>query len=139
MAASDLDQVLDKLAKDVEAAVHALYRGEVRQMTAKARTDGILQKAKADAAQATAGGARPSTPVAVSPRPSVAAPAIAGELVGWSKEEGEAVQKCITAWLPVGGPRDTAPDSKCIPAASMLLPTWGQREKAREALKRITA
>ena len=44
----------------------------------------------------------------------------------------------ITAWLPMGNPRDAAPDSKCIAAMRELTPTWGQREKAREAIRRIS-
>ena len=43
MAAPDIDRILEKLAKDVEAAVHAMYRGEVRQLTARARTDAIVR------------------------------------------------------------------------------------------------
>ena len=41
MAAPDIDPILEKLARDVEAAVHAMYRGEVRQLTARARTDSM--------------------------------------------------------------------------------------------------
>ena len=61
---------------------------------------------------------------------------IAGGALGWTKEEGEAVMKCINAWLPMGPPRDAAPESKCIPAARELSPTWAQRERAREAVRR---
>ena len=139
MTGSELDRVLEKLAKDVEAAVHQLYRGEVRQMTAKARTDGIVQQAKATVAQLTGAGPRPSTPVAVSPRPSVAAPLAVGAAVGWSKEEGEAVMRCITAWLPMGDPRTAAPDSKCVAGGRDLVPAWGQRELARTAVRKLAA
>jgi hypothetical protein len=132
MAAPDIDPILEKLARDVEAAVHAMYRGEVRQLTARARTDSIVRDAKA-ALQAAGAGAAPAMP---SPRPSVAAPMVAGGALGWSKDEGEAVMKCINAWLPMGPPRDAAPDSKCIPAARELTPTWAQRERAREAVRR---
>jgi hypothetical protein len=134
MAAPEIDRILEKLAKDVEAAVHAMYRGEVRQLTARARTDSIVRDAKAAlqvAASAPAAGA--GMP---SPRPSVAAPVVAGGALGWTKDEGEAVMKCINAWLPMGSPRDAAPDSKCIPAARELSPTWVQRESAREAVRR---
>ena len=140
MAEQDIDQILDKLAKDVEAAVHALYRGEVRQQTAQTRTSQIVQGARAEMRKRlqemnAAGGA---SPVAVSPRPSVAAVAAIGSAVGWSPDEGEAVLKCVNSWFPVGSPRDAAPDSKCVPAGRELVPTWAQREKAREALKKIT-
>ena len=43
---NDVDKILDKLAKDVESAVHALYRGEVRSETAKVRTGHLVQGAK---------------------------------------------------------------------------------------------
>jgi hypothetical protein len=77
-------------------------------------------------------------PVATSPRPSVSAPALAGAAYGWTKEESDAVLKCITAWLPIGGTQSTAPDTVCIAAGKMLLPTWGERERARAAVKKIT-
>ena len=145
MAGSETDRVLEKLVKDVEAAVHALYRGEVRQQTAQTRSGSILRDAKvamqalvergsgADAAVP----ARPSSGIA-SARPSAAAVAVSGGAAGLTRDEGESVQKCITAWLPMGNPRDAAPDSKCIAAMRELTPTWGQREKAREAIKRIS-
>lgn len=140
----DIDGVLEKLVKDVEAAVHSLYRGEVRQMTAKARTDRLLKTARerltalipvAAAPAATAAAAATGAP---SPRPSVAAPVVAGAAAGWSREDGEAVLKCIMSWLPVGPPTTADPASKCIPAARELLPTWGQRERARDAVRRIS-
>jgi L-alanine-DL-glutamate epimerase-like enolase superfamily enzyme len=144
MAPQDLDRVLEKLAKDVENAVHALYRGEVRQQTARTRTGGMIreaqaaiQQALADAGAAAASGA--SVSAMPSPRPSVAGVAAVGESVGWTREEGEAVLKCITAWLPMGPPKDAPADSKCVSAMRELTPTWGQREKAREAVKRVSA
>lgn len=145
MPKHDIDQILDKLVKDVEAAVHALYRGEVRQATAKARTTHIVQDARGalhaamgDIGLAAPMTARPSGGVAVSPRPSSFAPAVAGRDLGWSKEDSDAVLKCITSWLPVGGPASTPADSKCIAAGKMLLPTWAERERARESVRRIT-
>ena len=116
----EVDSILEKLAKDVEAAVHALYRGEVRQATAKARTGHLLTSARTAVARAIAGAstagsdqpARPVTPIASSPRPSVAA--------------------------PMGGPASTPADTKCIAAGKMLVPTWGEREQAREAVRRVT-
>ncbi len=147
MSASEIDRVLEKLAKDVEAAVHSLYRGEVRQLTARARTEGLVREARAaleaavSAAPSAAPAPRPSTPPTsgvASPRPSVSAPVLAGGAAGWTREEDEAVMKCITAWLPVGPPATTDPQSKCITAMKDLTPTWGQRERAREAVKRIS-
>ena len=145
--AADIDQILEKLAKDVEAAVHSLYRGEMRQNTARARTGHLVQEARSRvsealgaAASAVAGdAARRPAPVATSPRPSASAPAIAGAALGWTNEESDAVLKCINAWLPMGGPQSTAPDSLCIAAGKMLLPTWGERERAREAVRKLMA
>jgi hypothetical protein len=144
--AADIDQILEKLAKDVEAAVHSLYRGEMRQDTAKARTGHLVQDARAKVAEALSAAAvavsgepgRRPTPVATSPRPSVSAPALAGAAYGWTEEDSDAVLRCINAWLPMGGPQSTAPDTPCIAAGKMLIPAWGQRERAREAVKRIS-
>ena len=144
--ASDIDQILEKLAKDVEAAVHSLYRGEMRQNTAEASTGHLVQDARTKVAEALGAAAaavsgepvqRPM-PVAMSPRPSVSAPALAGAQFGWTKEDSDAVMKCINAWLPIGGPQSTAPDTRCIAPGKMLIPTWGERERAREAVKAIT-
>jgi hypothetical protein len=143
MTRSDIDQILEKLVKDVETAVHALYRGEVRQETVKSRTGHLAQEARAalDAAQRempAPGGASAAGAMTQSPRPSVAAPMVAGAALGWSTEDSNAVLKCIMAWLPLGGP-SSAPDTKCISAGKMLLPTWGERERAREAVRRIAS
>jgi hypothetical protein len=142
---ADIDQILEKLAKDVEAAVHSLYRGEMRSNTAKARTGHLVQEARAKVSSAIGAAAsavtgepvRRPTPVASSPRPSASAPAIAGAALGWSKEESDAVMRCINAWLPMGGPNSTPPETLCIAPGKMLIPTWGERERAREAVKKI--
>jgi hypothetical protein len=139
MASPEIDKVLEKLAKDVEAAVHAMYRGEVRQGTAKARTDGFVREAHASLKSAVEQAASSAPPPMPSPRPSVAAPVVAGAAVGWSKEEGEAVLKCITAWLPMGPPNTADPNSKCIAAAREITPTWDQRQKAHAAVKRLSS
>lgn len=142
---AETDQVLENLARDVEAAVHSMYRGEMRQNTAKARTDHLVQDARAHLERALGSrgeaGAVPNrrpTPLATSWRPSVDPPAMAGADFGWSAEESNAVMKCITSWLPMGGPNSTAPDTLCIAPGKMLIPTWGERERAREAVKKIT-
>ena len=36
------NSILEQLVKDVEAAVHAMYRGEVRQNTVRAKTSQAL-------------------------------------------------------------------------------------------------
>lgn len=145
MSRNDIDQILNKLAKDVEAAVHALYRGEVKQSTAKARTSHVLSDART-ALRAAVDGVTVAVPapagtgdqVAVSPRTSSHAPSVAGKELGWSNEDSDAVLKCIMSWLPVGAPASTAPDTKCIAAGRMLVPTWAERERARESVRRIT-
>ena len=138
MTSTEFDRILDKLAKDVESAVHALYRGEVRQATAKARTDHLVHDARA-ALEAASAARDPKSESHVGPtRPSFAAPTRAGERLGWTAEDSDAVLKCITSWLPMGGPGSTTPDMKCIAPAKILIPTWGERERAREAVKRIT-
>ena len=140
----NIDEILAKLAKDVENAVHALYRGEMRQHTAKARTGQYVLDARGKVAEALgAASAAVSSAVggasnlATSPRPSVAAPVSAGAAQGWTTEESDAVLKCINAWLPMGGPQSTPPDTLCIAPGKMLIPTWGERERAREAVRKL--
>ena len=118
-----LAQALEKLTKDVELAVHAMYRGDVRQNTAKARTDSIRKAAYealrpliAGAAQRVAGG--------------VSRGALANDEVA-------AVMRCIMGWLPMGGPGQSPPESRCIAGSRELFPSWGDRERAREAIKRL--
>lgn len=120
-----LGDIIDKLARDVEAAVHALYRGDVRQNTAKARTE-VHRKAARDAvAQLVGNGTAPSAPAG--PAPTLAA------------EEIEALTRCIMAWLPMGAPNAATDDSRCVPAGRELMPSWGEREKARQAARRLAA
>lgn len=175
MATPEIDRILEKLVRDVELAVHALYRGEVRQDTQRARTGHLLSDARlalgAAVGRATPppgmravtptgplaaipGGPMAATPTGqvraiptgqtsaipamVVPRPTVSTPRNAGVVPGWTTEQRDAVVKCINAWLPMGGPASTAPDTKCIAAGKMLVPTWGEREVAREAVKKIT-
>ena len=144
--AQEIDEVLEKLARDVEVAVHALYRGEVRTATAKARTDHLVRDAvNALRAAQSAAPAAPAAPAAavddlgaVSPRPPASRPSVAGAAIGWTTEEGEAVMKCVTAWLPMGAPSTAAPDSKCIASGREMVPSWGERERARLALRKAT-
>jgi hypothetical protein len=134
-----IDEVLEKLAKNVEAAVHALYRGDTRQATAKVRTGQLVR----EAAELLRSQGRGLPPGSAAPAPSAvgraSAPMVAGTAVGWSREEGEAVMKCVTGWLPMGSPASAPPDSKCIASGREMVPTWSEREVARAALKKITA
>lgn len=135
--AHDPNAILEQLAKDVEAAVHAMYRGEVRQATTRAKTGQHVAAAKAALEEALRGGeARPSTG-AVSPAANVGAPVAAGSASGWTSEEANAVMRCITGWLPMGSPQTTLPETKCVAAGKMLVPSWGEREAARAAVRRL--
>jgi hypothetical protein len=121
-----LDEIIDKLARDVEASVHAMYRGQVRQNTVKARTEGH-RKAARDAL----------SPLVATPgsAPAPAPAATAGSALG--EDELAAVTRCIMAWLPMGAPSAATAESRCIPGGRELLPSWGDREKARQALRRL--
>lgn len=120
-----LNAVIDKLVKDVELAVHAMYRGDVRQNTARVRTDGH-RRAAYEALRPLIGGA-------------TAAPAAVGRPAGsgLTAEESSAITRCIMAWLPMGAPSAAAPDSRCIAASRELIPTWGERDRAHQAVKRL--
>jgi hypothetical protein len=121
-----LDLVLAKLVRDVEMAVHALYRGDVRQQTAKAKTEVHRQSARTALAPLIGNG-RPSGAV-------LTAPASGGDLAA---DEVAAITRCIMAWLPMGAPSAAAESSRCVPAGRELAPSWGDRERARQALKRV--
>ena len=133
-----LEQVLDKLVRDVETAVHALYRGQVRQQTVKAKTEGF-RKAARDALAALLG-AGPAAPAAPAPARDVGATTGRYSVVGskLNPDEVAAITRCIMAWLPMGDPKAAAPDSRCVPAGRELLPSWGDREKAHAALRRAS-
>ena len=126
MEASQLDQVLDKLARDVEASIHAFYRGDLRQNTQRVKTDTFVREARQALLPLVTG-----TPTAVA-----AATATPG---GFSlgADEVAAATRCIMAWMPMGAPNTASPESRCVPAAREMLPTWGEREKARLAVKRL--
>jgi hypothetical protein len=124
-----LDQVLDKLIRDVETAVHSLYRGQVRQQTVKAKTDSHRKMAR-EALGALLRGA-PAASAAVTTGQHSANGAM------MAPDEVAAITRCIMAWLPMGAPT-AAPESRCVPAGRELLPSWGEREKARNAVRRAS-
>jgi hypothetical protein len=120
-----VEQILDKLIRDVEASVHSFYRGDVRQNTQRIKTDTFRNAARqALIPIMSGGGALPSEGVAA----LSGAPLAPDEIV--------AAQRCVMAWLPMGAPTDASPESRCVAAAREVLPSWGEREKARLALKR---
>jgi hypothetical protein len=124
-----LDQILDRLVRDVEASVHSLYRGDHRQNTMMVKTDGHRRAAR-DALLPLVGGAARATP-------SMAAP-ISTSTGTLTSEEVAALTRCIMAWLPMGAPNAASPQSRCVSAAKELAPSWGERESARQALKRLS-
>ncbi len=122
---ADLDQILDKLIADVEASVHAFYRGEVRQDTQRANSSRQKTAAREALTAMTAGGSAQTGGAATGHSPALA------------PDEVAAITRCVIAWLPMGAPSTTSPQSRCLPAARELAPSWGEREKAMAALKQL--
>lgn len=140
----EIDDVLDKLAKDVELAVHAMYRGEARLTTMKVRTSHLVREAatalRARAADAPVLGAAAGVAGAtgaLSALTPATSPSAAGAVRGWRREDGEALMKCVTAWLPMGLPSSALPNSKCVSSGREMRPSWGERERARAALRKL--
>jgi hypothetical protein len=129
-----LEEVIKNLVRDVAAGVHAMYRGDIRQQTAQVRMSAFVTQAR-DALLpllAGSGGVAAMNPMSVG---SLQPPVRASETL--SAEEAAAITRCIMAWGPMGNPSDAAADSRCAPGAKELVPSWGDREKAREALRRL--
>jgi hypothetical protein len=127
--AAAIDRVLEKFMREIESSVHAFYRGDVRQNTQRIKTDTFLR----DARQAL---------LALMPETAGAAPAAAGAAPSGSArpamapEELASAMRCIMGWMPMGAPTTASPESRCVPAAREMTPTWGERERARQALAR---
>jgi hypothetical protein len=102
-----------------------MYRGDVRQNTAKVRTDGHRRTAY-DALRPLLSGA-----------PAASVPASSATSGALSSDEATAITRCIMGWLPMGAPSAAAPESRCVAASRELFPTWGDRERARQAVKRL--
>jgi hypothetical protein len=128
-ATQQIEEILDKLTREIEASVHAFYRGDVRQHTQRIKTDTFrltaVQSLLALTSDADAA-PRPATP-------STGVPAAGATL---SADESETALRCVMAWQPMGPPNAAAADSRCVPGAREMLPSWGEREKARIALTR---
>ena len=127
-AEQQLDEVLDRLVRDVEASVHAMYRGDHRQNTMQVRSE-THRKAARDAILPLIGGV---------PRTPGAAALSFADGAALGGEDLAAIMRCIMAWLPMGDPNAANPQSRCIAAAKELAPSWGEREKARSAAKRLS-
>ena len=130
-----LEEVIKNLVRDVAAGVHAMYRGDIRQQTAQVRMSAFVAQAR-EALLPLLGGSRggiaPVNPMSVG---SLHPSARASEPL--SADEAAAITRCIMAWGPMGNPSEATPDSRCVPGAKELVPSWGDREKAREALRRL--
>jgi hypothetical protein len=130
MDANQIDPILEKLMKGVESSVHAFYRGDVRQHTQRIKTDTFLREAREALLQL--GGGAASAGGSSAP----AAPSASGPMV---PDEAAAAMRCVMAWMPMGPPTSAPPESRCVSAAREMAPTWGEREKARLALKRAAS
>ena len=127
-----LEEVIKSLVRDVAAGGHAMYRGEIRQQTAQVRMSAFVTQAR-EALLPLLSGARGMQPTSVG---TLQPPAPRGS-ESLSAEEAAAVTRCIMAWGPMGNPSEAMPDSRCVPGAKELVPSWGDREKAREAIRRF--
>jgi hypothetical protein len=130
-----VEEVIKNLVRDVAAGVHAMYRGDIRQQTAQMRMSAFVTQAREALRPllgGPSGGLMPMNPLSVG---SLQAPA--GGAGGLGVEEAAAITRCIMAWGPMGNPSEATPDSRCVPGAKELVPSWGDREKAREALRRL--
>jgi hypothetical protein len=130
--AQHLDDILDQLVKSVEGSVHAFYRGDHKQNTGQVKSDQFRKTAR-ESLLALLGGS-------MTPRPGTTLGSLGGGSSGnaalLEADEIAAITRCIMGWLPMGAPNEASPQSRCIPAAKELAPSWGEREKARSSLKR---
>jgi hypothetical protein len=127
-AEQQLEQILDRLVRDVETSVHSLYRGDHRQNTMQVRSESHRKIAR-DALLPLVGGTPRGTPIAPS--------SVNG--ASFTPDEVAAITRCIMAWLPMGAPTSADPQSRCVAAAKELAPSWGEREKARSAVRRLSS
>jgi hypothetical protein len=129
-----LDEVIKNLVRDVAAGVHAMYRGDIRQQTAQVRMSGFVAQAREAllpllaASVASPGGIHPPAVGTFQP------PIRSGPVTA---EEAAAITRCVMAWGPMGIPSEATADSRCVPGSKELVPSWGDREKAREAVRRL--
>ncbi len=129
-----LEEVIKALVRDVAAGVHAMYRGDIRQQTAQVRLSAFIAQAREALLPLLAGGGGTSglQPTSVG---TLQPPARGSDSL--STEEAAAITRCVMAWGPMGNPAEATPDSRCVPGAKELVPSWGDRERAREAVRRL--
>jgi hypothetical protein len=128
-----LEEVIKNLVRDVAAGVHAMYRGDIRQETAQVRMSAFVAQAREALLPLLAGSGVSAGPVRV----GSLQPPVPGSAQPISAEEAAAITRCIMAWGPMGNPAEATPESRCVPGAKELVPSWGDREKGREALRRL--
>lgn len=133
-----IDEIIRTLVRDVAAGVHSMYRGDIRQQTTQLRLSTYAKQAS-DRIRAAVGGAGMPTPAAgVAAVPAAPGPAGLTAAPALTPEEVTALTRCIMAWMPVGGaPNMATPDMKCTSGAREMCPSWGEREAARLAVRRI--
>ena len=130
--AQQLDEILDQLVRNVESGVHAFYRGDHKQNTTQMKSDQHRKVAR-DALLSLLTGNQ-------TPRGGVTLGAMGGGSGGnaalLAPDEVAAITRCIMGWMPMGAPSAASAQSRCVPAAKELAPSWGEREKARTSVKR---
>lgn len=136
-----IDEIIRALVRDVAAGVHGLYRGDTRQQTTQLRLSTYGKEASDKVRAAIRAELGTPTGMPIAPQPGAApAPAPGGAAAALSQEELGALTRCVMAWLPMGGAPNTAtPDMKCVAGAREMAPTWGDREAARTALRRVAS
>jgi hypothetical protein len=105
--------------------MHAFYRGEVRQDTQRVKSGRHRAAAREALVALMAGGKNSGDPAAAAASHTL------------TPEESSALMRCVIAWLPMGAPSTMSPQSRCLPAAREIAPSWGERERAQAALKRL--
>lgn len=139
---SRIDEIVRALVRDVAAGVHSLYRGDIRQQTTQLKLSAFAKEA-ADKLRASIAGNGPGTTGSFVAIPSPGTPggtSSAHAAPPLSDDEVTALTRCVMAWIPLGGaPNAATPDMKCTAGAREMAPTWGERETARLAVRRIAS
>lgn len=133
-----IDEIVRTLVRDVAAGVHSMYRGDTRQQTTQLRLSTFAKEAadKLRGAITISGATQVVNASGAASQGSTSAGTAAAVLTA---DEVAAITRCVMAWLPVGGaPNAATPDMKCTSGAREMCPTWGEREAARLAIRRLS-
>src|SRR6185436_1890482 len=107
-AAQQLDDVLDQLVRNIEASVHAFYRGDHRKNTVQTKSDQHRKAARDALLPLLVNGA-----VSGAPRAGATLGQLGGGTSGnaamLAPDEIAAITRCIMGWLPMGVPTDASP------------------------------